>query len=736
MAFEYDINLSNGQTLSIRTEGQLSDAQIDEIKMVEEQKRNIGSNAINTSPVPPPASPSIENSQGGYNSPENEQRIIQKDLDIAGRDDDQFTPATTYNKNEQRLREVASGALWEWADEAEALVRSKVLSQGEYDDILKELNDKQDAFRSDHSGEALAHGLLGGVFTGGAILKLVKNSPKIMKLIQNAPETSAWKKVAKLIGFGAGSGALMGAGASRSDKDELENMMAMYGTMGAILPASLIGGGKVIGGGYQGVKNLIKRFTGNENSQDVALTRIAEALNKEGITTNEIRAELNKLRKLGYDDAQLADVFSRGKTLLRQASTVGGGDDVAESILNKRTALPQQLTQGLRQKLGINVDDADDWLFKLEQKQAQQAKQAYPNAGNTLINRSEYNVNGQDILDNKVFRNAWEKYSSEINDSLATPEKLPTFDELLKMDAIPTNYLHKIKRGLDSIISDGTDNLTGKMTDKASATQKTKRIFDDITRKNNPEYAKANDQFADSMKLKTVHKKGQNWRKLTKPEMNRYIDSLNADELQAFKIGVLDDIQNQAFKFKGGDFTRAVYGNEQTRQMFKKLFPNEADLKSFEDMVKYAKNMVDKTTKVIGGSQTATRQVEDEIAGIASNPTISNTQKAFEIINVAKSKIGMSEAEAKVLQKALELSSPAEQNALLLQLEKRVQELLAKKAKDEALKGSINIVSPQLSNELLLNTPSKLENKGKGLLEEQQPTKPNTTLPNIGLLSL
>lgn len=130
------------------------------------------------------------------------------------------TPEPEVNKLTESLRSLAGGALFNFADELEAAVRSGAISGPEYTKLRDQLRAQQEQFKQENPALAI------GTELGGSLLMpgwaLAKTGAKGLSLL---PELAT----------GAGMGALTGFGASTKEMPELQVEDALQGGASGLL---------------------------------------------------------------------------------------------------------------------------------------------------------------------------------------------------------------------------------------------------------------------------------------------------------------------------------------------------------------------------------------------------------------------------------------------------------------------------------------------------------------------
>ena len=645
-------------------------------------------------------SPTVENEQlltsGGYDSQENQDRLLKKQFRGTGEGD---TPEVGlgYDPVKELARNVASTATFEFGDEIEAKVMSAI-GKADYDTYVQELRQQQGAYRADKPVEAILTGIASGFLTGATITKF----PKVGKWLQANKDTSIAKRIIKLMGIGGTGGVVAGAGAYDPNRDtSLGGSMAMYGLGGAIVPPLLIGGGQGIKAGFSGLSNLMKNlgFT-KPNAQTEAIQRIANNLADQNITPVEVQRQLDEARRLGLNDIQIAELQKSTTKLGRQAATIQSESSelIQETVDESKAVFSENAQKRLNKAMGVEGDKVDsDYIFKINQKQYQEAKKLYPEAYKVNIDRGRFNLNNIDIFDQPLIKEAWETYANKMKNLSLTGETNPTWDQLKKMKKIPTQYLHKIKMGLDDIIEKNTD-ITGKVNPQGREVIQSKKLFDGITRNNNPIYKQANENFSEAMDIKTAFNEGKKFYRSDTAELARKVQSMTESQKSSFKSGVLNEMYDKINK--GQDVIRVTFGTPRTRAALKLLFKSEKEFVDFEKMMKMQIKRKRAQGEILGGSPTARRQVEDALSDFSD----SSDKKGLimSIFNKLREGVGMSKEVAEELKKDLLLADPQRQKIIIRNIIKQYDQELAKtKMFDKIKEGTAGVG--------ILSTPNLLE---------------------------
>jgi hypothetical protein len=239
--------------------------------------------------------------------------------------------------------------------------------------------------------------------------------------------------------------------------------------------------------------------------------------------------------------------------------------------------------------------------------------------------------------------------------------------------------LHEIKIGLDQVVDSNTDAITGKMTKYGVTVTKVKEEFNDLIKSLNPEYAKANAEFADASRIKKAFQMGEDYQKLDPAEALSKIKKLNSDEKEAFRLGVMADVNNRLGDFKGGDFTRQIFKSDNQKLLLRNAFPDQS---SYTEFSQYVKGLTQQSTtkqRVLGGSRTdenkAVREESNLLGSLAqagASGDLVSLLRAGATAMMSRAK-GLSSESSEALQKRLFSVDPVEQTAILQELNRRAR---------------------------------------------------------------
>jgi hypothetical protein len=575
-------------------------------------------------------------------------------------------PRTPYIGSAEAVRSAAQGATFGFADELEAAFRTGQISGEQYQALRDRLRQQQTQFRQDYpilGGGAELTGALAAPFA--AFKYLGKAAPAVQEAITGTtlPQQAVRGGVA-----GLATGALSGAGTAETDvTGGATTSGAIGGTLGATVPLALRGAGSMI-------KNVLIA-SGIGDQPTAASKLIADALKKDNLTIDEAQNVLNELERLNVPRPVLADVSKSLQDLAYSAYVVPSTkkDATLRFLESRMIDQPNDIVKGLvtRAGLGKNVNGYE-YLDFLAQNQKAAANAKYPQAYSKAVDARDF----RKYVDRPVFQQA---YDEAVKRAGVRGESLPDLEQIRNAQFVPTEVLHQIKIGLDRIVEGQTDSITGKVTGYGRDVANVRREFNDLIKEKNPIYAKANKEFADNERLRSAFESGQGYQKLEYKEAFNKLKGMNDSEKEAFRLGMMADVNSRLENFKGGDFARQIFKSDKQKSLMRYAFTDKDQYNQFVQYVDALERQSKTAKGIIGGSQTGERLATSEgtgkAAGLAqSYATGGLAGTAMELLRqgAARTK-GISGETSAELQKRLFASDPIEQRAILQELRLRTQ---------------------------------------------------------------
>lgn len=313
-----------------------------------------------------------------------------------------------------------------------------------------------------------------------------------------------------------------------------------------------------------------------------------------------------------------------------------------------------------------------EYLEALTANQSRLASKAYPLAYSKDIDAVPF----RKYADRDLFQNA---YANAVKNADAEGRKLPPFESIRNAQSVPTQILHEIKIGLDQVVDSNTDAITGKMTKYGVTVTKVKEEFNDLIKSLNNDYRKANEEFADASGIKKAFQMGEDYQKLDTAEALSKIKKLNSDEKEAFRLGVMADVNRRLVEYKTGDFTNQIFKSEKQKLLLRNAFPDQASYTEFSQYVKSLNKQAETKQRVLAGSRTDENQAVREQANLlGSLAQASATGDLVSLLRAGGSAMlsrakGISSESSEALQKRLFSVDPIEQTAILQELNRRAR---------------------------------------------------------------
>ena len=578
-----------------------------------------------------------------------------------------MAPKVPYSGVAEGARAVGQGVTFGFLDELEAALRTGAISGPEYERQRNMLREQQKQFGIDMPITKTGLEIGGSLIAPFGMAKQVgRFAPSTQALITG---TTLPGQVVRGAAIGTGTGALSGVGFS--EKDNVGSDAVIGGAFGGIL-----GGGVPIVISKAGtlIKNVLNS-AGIGDQQTAASKMIANYLNKDNLTAAEAQQALEELRRIGVPNPVIADLGKSLNDLAYNAyvvqSKAKGGTE--QFLVNRMIDQPNAIVNGLVQKAGLakNVNGFE-YLEALTANQKRLANQAYPDAYSLSVSTAPFIK----YLDRDVFKKAYEEAVKRAN---VYGTKLPDLSSLGKNESVSTEILHQIKRGLDDVVTAETDTLTKIPSPYGRDVSNIRKEFNDLIKSLNPDYKKANAEFADAEGIKNAFKMGEGYQKLDPAEAASKIRKLNADEKEAFRLGVMADVNSRLGDFKGGDFSRQIFKSDNQKLLLRNAFPDQASYTEFSQYVKGLDQQSKTSKRILGGSRTDENEaVRGQAALLGSMAEAAASGGMLNMLRAGGSAFlsrarGISSETSEALQKRLFSVDPIEQTAILRELSMRAR---------------------------------------------------------------
>jgi hypothetical protein len=571
-----------------------------------------------------------------------------------------------YSGVAEAARSVGQGLTFGTLDEIEAALRTGSISGPEYERQRNILREQQKQFGMDAPIVKTSAEIGGSLIAPlGIARQVAKLAPATQALItgQTVPG-----QIARGTAIGGVTGAASGYGfAEKEDGSEAATGGIFGSLLGGSVPVVVKGAGTLI-------KNVLNS-AGIGDQEAAASKMLANYLKKDNLSPTEAQQALDELRKIGVPNPVIADLGKSLNDLAYSAYTVQSAakGTTKEFLENRLIDQPNDIVKGLVEKAGLakNVNGFE-YLEALTANQSRLASQAYPEAYSKAINAVPF----RKFIDRDVFTKA---YGEAVKRADVYGQKLPDLASIRNAQSVPTDVLHQIKMGLDRIVDAETDPLTKKMSGYGGDVVKVKNEFNDLIKDLNPDYKKANAEFADAERIKNAFKMGEDYQKLNPAEAASKIKKLTPDEKEAFRLGVMADVNERLGNYKSGDFTKQIFKSENQKLLLRNAFPDQASYNEFSQYVKGLNRQAETKQRVLGGSRTDENKAVREESSLLGS--LAQASASGDLVSLLRSGVsalssrakGISSESSEALQKRLFTVDPIEQTAILRELNKRAQ---------------------------------------------------------------
>lgn len=495
-----------------------------------------------------------------------------------------------------------------------------------------------------------------GLGVGGKAIKGLESGLRSGRLAERAKAGAQ---------IGAGAGAITGAGVA-PELSDVPGYAAGYGAGGAV--GSVIGG-EALRSGAKLTGDVFKNVSERLGFGDVnkrATQIIADRLSADELSPQKVQDIFKEYKRLGVDDATIADLGRNLQDLGYQSYVVPGvGKTGVKEFLETRTQeLPDEIVQGLINKAKVQSDDFGfNYVQSLTNRQKAAANQAYPDAYTKGIPAEPF----KKYANRNIFQQA---YQEAVKKADVYGEKLPPFSSIVDADFVDTDMLHKIKIGLDRVVSSRKNPITGKLDALGADVNTVKREFNDLIKQYNPSYAAANKRFADETRIREAYELGLKYNKTTVDELTSKVNNLTEAEKESFRVGLISNVKNALENFKSGDFQRQIFKSPKQKKALLKVFDNTKDYQDFVRQLELQADKLATERRVLKGSQTfenvATSDQELFNSQVLADAAQGNIGRAVSnIMSQGSAKIKYPPRTAEAVRKQLFETDPAQRSKVV-----------------------------------------------------------------------
>lgn len=478
-----------------------------------------------------------------------------------------------------------------------------------YDDVLSEKRGQAQKFGEEYPVSDVTANVVGSF------------ANPLAKLLPGGGKGRAGKAVQGAV-VGGGMGGLYGAGNSEGDLAGRAVDGAIGAGLGGALGAAAPSLVEALGYGVnKAVSALTKAIGSKAGGVTSAQAKVAQQLRIMGNGNMKKGIEIvrEKIRE-GGEGTVLADVLDiGGQKLTRGAANVPGpaGKQVDEFVLKRMSGRGKRLQKAADV---LSPKSFHDEIAKITTKRSAEAAPLYKKAFEPVSDKAgkvfaQWDERLQEFLDSDDVRKGMALGIKNIRREALADGKPFNFKEFavkgfdkegqLIIEGTPNlRAMDAGKRGLDSMIAERTDPLTGKMTESGRALEKVRKALvaklDDITTDENgySAYKAARKAWSGPSKIIDAADRGRKFMKGDYEVTKKLLSKMPDAEKEAFRLGVRREIskmidtdtQSAINKFadKKVDFwnkLKAVFPDEKTLFEFRRQITNEAKKARMEQFV-------------------------------------------------------------------------------------------------------------------------------------------------------
>jgi len=525
--------------------------------------------------------------------------------------------------------------------------------------------------------------------------------------------------------IGALQGSVAGAGYSEggaTDRVIGAGLGGVVGTgIGTVTPSVLTGSEKVLGAGYNAIKNAVTKKTNITKQEEKAIKIIADQFAAdeipveqvvqkiqdnvsadalEGIAPIEILADYGgdavnrKLRGIntrvpGMNIGETLTERTTG-TMEQKASAMSSGDTPNIQSTRVLSTLDDTANKTIQTK-GIDLQSGiSDIVNTIDKKLDPLYKAGF--AKNQSINNLEvYKYLEADPIMKNAYGEAIKLYNQKIVARGGSPVEIPKLNKLLIKEkgkvidvsqTLPLEFLDLIKRVADQKTFQQV--VKGSINKQMAGPRKTiannfRNLLKDSV--NGDEYISALNQAADGFALKEAYDLGIKFKKPSATAISfdkQFTKFATNAEQDAFRIGVFEEILKDINRMSDSqDVVKKIFNSPDTQQKISILFSgNEEARDQFINKLVREANILRNTQKVTGGSNTAEKLFDaDQVGQTMSDLAVAGSGNVTDSAAI-RAIFGLGTKARDLISNPLEKTSRSAGNVLLEQNPNKQLEIL------------------------------------------------------------
>jgi hypothetical protein len=327
-------------------------------------------------------------------------------------------------------------------------------------------------------------------------------------------------------------------------------------------------------------------------------TQFQQAFNDTGAQVAQAQKELAA--------AKSAQILAAAK----QTQTTG--DVYSTSAANREASSADALVQQAQQKLSQAQSAKQEALSRLQQAQED---------GTANAPGAVWSPRIQQFLDDPIMKAGMAR-GIEIQRLEALAEGSPfnpTEYAITGQDtqgnpivgAVPNmRTLDAAKRGLDAIIADNTDDMTGRVNQYGRAVTMVNDAFKNQLDAINPDYAQARAAWSGPSRAIDAARLGQKVFSTDADTAAQRVGQMDQSEKAAYQAGVAQAILNKIGQVQDGGKVARMFATPNVRAKVEAAFDSPQDAQSFMDMAERLNEQANARNAIMGNSRTAARQAQ------------------------------------------------------------------------------------------------------------------------------
>ena len=592
-------------------------------------------------------------------------------------------------------RELAGGAAFEFADEAEAAARAP-FSDKSYEDLLADIRQNRARFSQEYPAASVGLNVAGGIagmFAPGVGVSSVLGR-SIIPMVTGLGRIAS--PLVRTAATGAAAGALSGFGSGENTGERFGNA-----AVGAGLGAALGTGFYGLGRGARWAREAVGARRAGQTEEDAArraATIISRRMGEAGTTTGGLRDITSLERQYGIPSVlgtSTPGLSSLTESVVQTPS--GGQEALATRLFERQREAPVRVAEKVRQSVPTPDYFAEhDRVLETLRRNANAAYERSYAAGEIrdprimeILNDPDVRAAYADALANVRRRQTEAVLRGEDPSQFSLREVFePVLDAQGNLvDLSPTGKqipdmrtLDQIKQALDRRVN---ALYTSGQGGEATALRGVRDAFvERLDTVGPPEYRAARQQYKGDIEIREALENGLGANNLRWQEVRKLAGDYSPGELQAFKTGYVQRLMQRLEDTSARrNFAREIIEKPSERKKLEALMePGEFQL--FETALRREADLFDTAARVTGGSATSGRiaaraDIEEQISGgnlpeaaaMLLNPTPGNILQRTLRIAANMRNANVSRATYTQLARMLKAGTPDEINAVLTELE-------------------------------------------------------------------